>query len=192
MTQEGAPPGWPPYDYPPNPYYPGPYGYYGDGPPGKIRPTGVSLLLFFCTFGIYAFFYNFSVHDEMRRHSGRGIGGGIALLLTFIANVAMPFVTPAEVGALYARKGWPPPVSGWTGLWSVGPMVIGYIAQFFIIFSTFATLGPGNNGETTFTAAFGIALAVWLICILVGGILWFTKTNNALNAYWQAVVPNAR
>jgi hypothetical protein len=78
---------------PPPGYAPPAYGYTYDGPPGRVRPTGTSLLLFVVTLGIYQYVYNYKVHDEMKRHSGRGIGGGIALLLTFLAGVAMPFLT---------------------------------------------------------------------------------------------------
>ena len=62
------------------------------------------------TLGIYSYVYNYQVHDEMKRHTGRGLGGGIALLLSLLAGVAMPFLTPNEVGALYTRRGDKPPV----------------------------------------------------------------------------------
>ena len=128
--------------------------------------------------------YNFSVHDEMRRHSGRGIGGGVALLLTFIAGVAMPFVTPAEVGSLYTRRGQAAPVSGWTGLWYLGPMAVGYLAQFFIIFAAFALVSGGGTGTGV---ALGTLFFFWIALVIAGGVTWFVKTNSALNAYWASV-----
>lgn len=49
-------------------------------------------------FGIYTYVDNYQVHDEMKRHSGRGVGGGIALLLTevaaFTAGMAAAFLVP--------------------------------------------------------------------------------------------------
>jgi Domain of unknown function (DUF4234) len=181
------PPGWygPGYGYP---------GYFGYGPPGRTRATGTCILLFVCTLGIYGYVYNYSVHDEMRRHSGRGIGGGIALLLTFIANIAMPFVTPAEVSSLYTRRGQAPPVSGWTGLWAVGPLVVGYVAWIFLIFgSIVAFSGPDGSGGSGAAGALLLVYFLVLLCVVVaGGVIWFVKTNRALNAYWESLgVPPA-
>ncbi len=113
-------------------------------PLGKIRGTGVCILLAIVTLGIYTFVWYFKVHDEMKRHSGRGLGGGIALLLTFFVGIAMPFLTSSELGDMYEAQGQPKPVSGATGLWSF----------------------PG-------------------CFIIVGPLVWFVKTNGALNTYWR-------
>ena len=116
------------------------------GPIGKVRGTGVCILLTIVTFGIYTWFWYFSVHDEMKRHTGQGIGGVVALLLAVFIGIASPFLTSSEVGGLYERRGQHKPVSGMTGLW------------FF----------PG-------------------IFLLVGPVVWFVKTNGALNAYGRSV-----
>jgi hypothetical protein len=203
-TPIGTPPGGygaPPPGYQPPPYgygYPPPtgwygggyqpygyYGYYGEGMPGKIRPTGISILLFVCTLGIYSFVYNYSVHNEMRRHSGRGIGGGVALLLTFFAHVAMPFITSSEVGSLYSRRGQPAPVSGWTGLWGAAPFLFGVLGQILALFVflplvLFGSFTAGGVGIVTVIVAI-------LVAAVVGGIVWFVKTNEALNDYWASV-----
>jgi hypothetical protein len=103
-------------------------------------------LLAIITFGIYSLVWFYSVHSEMKRHSGQGIGGGVALILGFFVGIVMPFITSSEVGGLYARRGQAKPVSGATGLW------------YF----------PG-----------------WFI--LVGPLVWFIKTNGALNSYWRSL-----
>ncbi|CCH78970.1 conserved membrane hypothetical protein [Nostocoides japonicum T1-X7] len=115
-------------------------------PVGKIRSTGVCILLTLVTFGIYPLYWYFSVHDEMKRHSGQGIGGGLALLITFLGGVVTPFLTSSEIGNLYRSRGLPAPVSGATGLWY-------------------------------FPGAF----------IVVGPLVWFVKTNGAINNYWRTV-----
>src|SRR3954463_10112680 len=52
----------------------------GQGPVGKIRSTGVSILLMIVTLGIYGWFWYYSVHEEMKRHKGGdGLGGALAL-----------------------------------------------------------------------------------------------------------------
>lgn len=152
---------YPPYRTHPVPLFPQPAGTYGyaampvprgpahypsaTGPVGEVRGTALQVLLFVVTFGIWGFVYYFQAHDEMKRHSGYGIGGVIALLVSLFAGFASPFLLSHEVGALYERRGERRPVSALTGLW------------FF----------PG-------------------ILLLVGPLIWFVLTNNALNVYWRS------
>ncbi len=117
-----------------------------DGPIGQVRSTGVCILLTIVTLGFYTWYWYYKTHDEMKQHTGNGIGGGIALLLAILVGIVMPFLTSSEVGGLYERKGQPKPVSATTGLW-------------------FLLLG-------------------WFF--LVGAIVWFVKTNGALNDYWRS------
>jgi hypothetical protein len=100
------------------------------GPIGQIRSTGLMILLFFVTFGIWSLVYYYQTHEEMKRHSGEGIGGVLALVLGFFVGFASPFLLSSEVGGLYERTGRPKPVSALTGLWVypgflilVGPFV---------------------------------------------------------------------
>jgi len=116
-------------------------------PIGKIRNTGTCFLLMIVTLGIYGWVWYFKTHDEMKRHTGAGIGGGIALLLAIFIGIVMPFVTSNEVGQLYQRRGQKAPVSAATGLWA---LLLGW---FFF----------------------------------VGIIVWFVKTNGALNDYWRSL-----
>jgi hypothetical protein len=116
------------------------------GPVGKIRSTGTCVLLSIVTLGFYTWYWWYKTHDEMKRHSGEGIGGGIALLLAILVSIVMPFLTSNEVGKLYERDGKKPPVTAMTGLWYV--------------------------------------LLGWLF--FIGAIVWFVKTNGALNDYWRS------
>lgn len=104
------------------------------------------ILLTVVTLGIYPIVWYFMVHDEMKRHTNDGIGGGVALLLALLVSFVMPFLSSNEVGNLYARRGLGRPVSGATGLW--------YLPGFLI---------------------------------LVGPLVWFVKTNGALNDYWRSL-----
>jgi hypothetical protein len=112
---------------------------------GTVRGTGFAMLMFIITFGIYGLYWYFVTHEEMKRHTGTGIGGGIGLLIAFFVGIASPFISSSEVGSLYQRAGRPAPVSGATGLW-VFPGI-------FLVFLP---------------------------------IVWFVKTNGALNDYWKA------
>lgn len=116
-------------------------------PIGKIRSTGTCVLLTIVTLGIYTLVWYYKTHTEMRRHTGTGLGGGIALVLAIFVGVVMPFLSSNEVGDLYKRRGQQPPVSVVTGLWA---LLLGW---FFF----------------------------------VGLIVWFVKTNGALNDYWRSV-----
>jgi hypothetical protein len=97
---------------------------------GEVRGTGLQMLLFVVTFGIWGYVYFFQTHEEMKRHTGEGIGGVLALLLAVLFWLASPFLLSHEVGRLYERRGQRAPVSALTGLWVfpgifllVGPVV---------------------------------------------------------------------
>lgn len=174
--QAGQPYGAPAYGYGPQ----------GDGPPGTVRSTGVCILLTVVTFGIYTYVYNYKVHREMQQHSGRGVGGGVALLLTFLAGIAMPFVTPSEVGALYSRRGQPQPVSGWTGLWLVGPAIGAYLVGVVALLAL-AGAGTTPGGDDALMGAGVLVLLLCAAAAVAGAVAWFVKTNGALNRYWQSL-----
>ena len=116
-------------------------------PLGQVRETGTCVLLTIVTLGFYTWYWFYKTHDEMKQHSGTGIGGGVALILTILVGVVMPFLNSNEVGGLYERRGQARPVSAVTGLWAL--------------------------------------LLGWFF--LVGLIVWFVKTNGALNAYWRSL-----
>lgn len=114
--------------HPPGAYAPGAYASGAmasgamaawQGPVGKVRGTGAVIALYMVTLGIYGLVWHYKVHAELKRHTGFGLGGGVALLLTFFVGFVMPFLTSSEVGGLYERAGRPKPVSGATGLWVV-------------------------------------------------------------------------
>jgi len=103
-------------------------------------------LLTIVTLGIYTLFWYYKTHEELKRHTGTGIGGVVALLLALFVGIAMPFLTAHEVGKMYERRGQDAPVSAITGLWVLIP--------------------------------------------LVGIIIWFVKTNGAINSYWEPLGAN--
>ena len=147
-ADQGAPATPPPPPTPVSaPSVPAYAGAPGAAPIGKIRSTGTCILLAVVTLGLYTWYWYYQTHTEMKQHSGAGVGGGLALILAIFVGIAMVFVTPGEVGNLYARRGQEKPVSASTGLWA---LLLGW---FFF----------------------------------VGLIVWFVKTNGALNDYWRSL-----
>ena len=69
------------------------------------------------TFGIYGIYWWYATHEEMKRHTGTGLGGGVALLLAIFVGIVMPYITSSEVGDLRERVGQEKRVSAATGLW---------------------------------------------------------------------------
>jgi len=116
-------------------------------PIGQVRSTGTCILLTIVTLGIYSWYWYYKTHEEMKAHTGNGLGGPVALILAILVGIVMPFLTPNEVGDMYERRGQAKPVSAATGLWYL--------------------------------------LLAWLF--LVGPIVWFVKTNGALNDYWRSL-----
>ncbi len=139
----GSPP--PAYDSPP-PAYGGPASI-GVAPVGQVRETGTCILLTVVTLGFYSLYWYYKTHDEMKQHTGEGIGGAVALILAIFVGFVMPFFSSHEVGKLYERRGEEPPVTAMTGLWA---LLLGW---FFF----------------------------------VGSIVWFVRTNRALNEYWLSL-----
>lgn len=114
---------------------------------GEVRETGTCILLTVVTLGFYTWYWYYKTHEEMKQHTGTGIGGPVALILAIFVGLVMPFFSSHEVGGLYERRGEARPVSAVTGLWAL--------------------------------------LLGWLF--FVGLIVWFVKTNRALNDYWRSV-----
>ncbi len=104
-----------------------------------MRPTGKTILLFLVTFGIWGFVYVYETQDELRRHSGEGLGGPFALLIAVLAGMVSPFLLSSEVGRLYERRGQPPRVTALTALWFV-PGVLILVGPFIWFIRTNAAL----------------------------------------------------
>lgn len=124
-VQQPGPGPQPPYGYAPMPGVPTSAAYARPtGAPGLIRPTGMIILLIIVTFGIWGFVYYYQVFEEMRRHSGRGLGGVLALVISLIFGIVTPYLLSNEVGQLYELAGRQKPVSALTGLWFFPGMLI--------------------------------------------------------------------
>jgi Na+/proline symporter len=87
------------------------------GPLGKPRGIGFGILIFIVTFGLYSLYWVYQTQEEVKRHSGEGIGGVLGLVVWLIIGAISAFVIPSEVGKMYEKDGREAPITGWTGLW---------------------------------------------------------------------------
>ena len=120
------------------------------GPLGQPRGIGFGILLFIITISLYGWYWAYKTQEELKQHTGEGLGGVLGLVVWILINPVSAFVIPSEVGNMYKRAGKEPPVTGWTGLW----------------------LFP-----------FGF--------LIVTAIVWFVKTQGALNRYWEEAAASA-
>ena len=151
------PPPPPPQEYGPQEYPtqampgPPPWAQYSQptGALGTMRPTGMIILLFFVTLGIWGFVYYFQTHEEMKRHTGEGLGGIIALVIAVVSSgVVSPFLLSNEVGKLYERRGQTPPVTALTALW--------FFPGIFIIVGPFIWFIRTNNALNEYWRSQGV------------------------------------
>jgi hypothetical protein len=90
---------------------------------GNTRSVGISILLAIVTLGIYTYFWTYWTQDEIKRHSGFGVGGGLGLLIYFFLHPVTYFLIAADVAEMHRARGWNPPVTAITGLWVLLPLV---------------------------------------------------------------------
>jgi hypothetical protein len=87
------------------------------GPLGRPRGIRFGILLFIVTLGFYSWYWAFKTHEEIKQHSGEGLGGVLGLVIWILISPVSGFVIPSEIGKMYKQDGREPPVTGWTGLW---------------------------------------------------------------------------
>jgi hypothetical protein len=87
------------------------------GPVGQPRGVGFGIFMFIITFGFYGWYWAYKTHEEMRQHTGEGLGGVLGLVVWILISAVNAFVIPSELGKMYAKDGRQPPMTGWTGLW---------------------------------------------------------------------------
>ena len=89
----------------------------GGGPVGQRRGVAFVILIGLVTLGLYWWYWAFKTHEEVKQHTGDGVGGVLGLVIWILLTPVSAFLIPSEVGKTYARDGREPPVTGWTGLW---------------------------------------------------------------------------
>ena len=97
------------------------------GPLGQKRGIGFAILLTIVTLGIYSLYWVFKTQDEVKNHSGQGVGGVLGLVIYIVVSPVTWFLVPSEVGKMYVQDGRPAPFTGWTGLWLLLPIIGAFV-----------------------------------------------------------------
>ncbi len=97
------------------------------GPLGKQRGIGFAILISIVTLGIYTFYWVFKTQEEVKDHSGIGVGGVLGFVIYFLLSPVTWFLIPSEVGKMYKADGREAPFSGWTGLWILLPLIGAFV-----------------------------------------------------------------
>ena len=100
------------------------------GPVGNRRSIGLSILWAVLTIGIYTFIWTYKTQEEIKRYSGNGVGGVLALVIYILISPVTFFIVPSELRYMYENlDGERSPVRGIYGLWFLLPL-IGHIVWF--------------------------------------------------------------
>lgn len=121
---------------------------------GHPRGIGFGILLFIVTLGFYGWYWVYKTEEEMKQHTGDGIGGVLALVIWILLSPVMAFVIPSEIHNMYAKDGQQPPVTGWTGFWlfPFGIFVIPAIVWFAKVQGALNRYWEGQGPEAVGTA----------------------------------------
>jgi hypothetical protein len=93
------------------------------GPLGRERGVAFVIVMTIVTLGIYGLYWDYKTYEEMKQHTGDGLGGVVGLVIGIVIAIVNFFVIPSEVGKMYKSDGQTAPVSGWLGLWVLLPLI---------------------------------------------------------------------
>lgn len=99
------------------------------GLPGQERGVALGIFFYIITFGLYGLYWTYMTFDEMKRHTKRGLGGGLGLLIGFVTlGIATHFIVPDEFKKMWESDGREDsPVSAVTGFWMFLPILGNFI-----------------------------------------------------------------
>ena len=93
------------------------------GPLGQVRSPLLVILLTIVTLGIWTLVWSYQNGDELKRHTGRGLGGVAYLFITLLISPVTMFLLASEVEQLYRSDGKEPPITTIWGLWFLLPII---------------------------------------------------------------------
>ena len=97
------------------------------GPLGQPRGIGFAILVAIVTLGIYTLYWVFKTQDEVKEHSGVGVGGVVGLVIYIVLSPVTWFLIPSDIGKMFKADGRTAPFSGWMGLWLLLPIIGAFV-----------------------------------------------------------------
>ena len=96
---------------------------------GNTRSIPLSILWAVLTLGIYTFIWTYKTHDEIKNHSGNGIGGPIGFVIYLLVSPVTWFIVPMEIRDMMARNGQTSRVTPIWGLWFLLPIIGAFVSS---------------------------------------------------------------
>lgn len=87
------------------------------GPIGQQRNIGIQVLLSILTLGLYGIYWAYQSHEDIKRHSGEGVGGVVGAVIFIFIGVVTLFLLPIEIKSMYESDDQQSPVSAATAFW---------------------------------------------------------------------------
>jgi hypothetical protein len=110
------------------------------GPVGQPRGIGFGILIYIVTLGLYGLWWVWKTQEEVKRHSGHGVGGWVGVIIYIVIGFVTPFLVPSEINRMLRQAGSAdPPISGYTGFWWIPGFII-IVGPFVWFFKVQGTL----------------------------------------------------
>jgi hypothetical protein len=110
------------------------------GPVGQPRGIGFGILIYIVTLGLYGLWWVWKTQEEVKRHSGHGVGGWVGVIIYIVIGFVTPFLVPSEINRMLRQSGsTDPPISGYTGFWWIPGFII-IVGPFVWFFKVQGTL----------------------------------------------------
>ena len=77
------------------------------GPLGQPRGIAFAIIITIVTLGIYSLYWVFKTQDEVKEHSGIGVGGVLGLVIYILLSPVTWFLIPSDVGKMFKADGRP-------------------------------------------------------------------------------------
>ena len=72
-------------------------------PLGQPRGIGFGIFLFIITLSIYGWYWAYKTQEELKQHTGDGLGGVVGLVVWILLNAVTGYTIPSEIGNMYAQ-----------------------------------------------------------------------------------------
>src|SRR5205085_9066732 len=78
---------------------------------------GKQILISIVTLGFYGYYWAYVCQEELKQHTGEGLGGAVGLIIYIFVQPVTWFLLPMEIKNMYERDGQESPVSAMTAFW---------------------------------------------------------------------------